>query len=98
MTYLFKRYDYSLFESRFRDYNRLDQFPKGLRDLFNYLESLAEDCGEPIEVDVVALCCEYAEIDIKDIPKQTGYADIHELRESTTVIVVDDDTIICGVY
>ena len=94
MAYLFEKYDYSLFESRFRDYKRLDNFPLGLRDLFNHLESIARDCDEPLEVDVIALCCDYNEINIKDIERETGYNDLDVLRDYTTVIEVDDDTII----
>lgn len=94
MTYVYEKYDYSLFESRFRDYDRLNQFPKGLRDLFDHLESLAEDLGEPIEVDVIALCFNFAEIDIKDIKRKTSCSDIDDLRDNTTVIEVDDETII----
>lgn len=34
---------------------------KGKRALFDYLEELEEEGGEPIELDIVALCCEYTE-------------------------------------
>lgn len=33
----------------------------GKRALFDYLESVEEDTGEEIELDTVALCCEYSE-------------------------------------
>lgn len=33
----------------------------GKRALFDYLEQLEEDMGEEIELDTVALCCEYSE-------------------------------------
>lgn len=36
---------------------------EGLRALFDYLEQLEEDTGEEIELDVIALCCEYSEIE-----------------------------------
>ena len=29
--------------------------------LFDYLEELEEDCGQEMELDVVALCCDWAE-------------------------------------
>lgn len=35
----------------------------GKRALFDYLEELEGDTGEEIELDVVALCCEYTEYD-----------------------------------
>ena len=98
MAYLYEKYDYSLFESRFRDYKRLDQFPKGLRNLFNYLEDLATDMDTPIEIDVISLCCDYTEINVKDIENETGCEDIEDLRSNTTVIEVDTDTIIYQVF
>jgi hypothetical protein len=33
----------------------------GLHALFDYLEEYEESCGEEIELDVIALCCEYSE-------------------------------------
>jgi hypothetical protein len=35
----------------------------GLRALFEYLEDLEENIGEEIELDVIALCCDYTEYD-----------------------------------
>ncbi len=55
------RYD---FERAFTDCNRQDQFTnEGLGLLFEYLESYEEETGQEIELDVVALCCDYAEED-----------------------------------
>lgn len=34
---------------------------EGKRALFDYLERLEEDTSNPIELDIVALCCEYSE-------------------------------------
>jgi len=50
------------FREAFRAYGRNDQFSyKGLECLFDYLEQYSEDTGEPFELDVVALCCDYYE-------------------------------------
>lgn len=92
--YIYEKYDYSLFESRFRDYKRLDNFPKGLRDLFNYLEGLAESTDNPINLDVIAVCCEFSEINIEDIERETGCEDLDDLKNNTTVIEVEEETII----
>jgi len=35
--------------------------------LFNYLEEYEESTGEEIELDVIALCCEYSEESAADI-------------------------------
>ena len=43
---------------------RKDSFSyDGLKALFEYLESYEEDTGEEMELDVIALCCEYSEYD-----------------------------------
>ena len=93
--YIYEKYDLSMFVARFKDYDRLDQFSySGLKALFEYLESLTEDTGEPIEVDVIALCCDFSEISIKDIECETGCEGLDELKDSTLVLEVDEDTII----
>ncbi len=46
----------------FQAYGRGSQFSyAGFDALFEYLEGLAEDIGEPIEFDVIALCCGWCE-------------------------------------
>ena len=52
-------------ESDFRDAFqaiRPDNFTyEGLGVLYEYLESMSEDIGEDIELDVIALCCDFTE-------------------------------------
>lgn len=41
---------------------RPDSFSRqGLCVLFEYLEQYEEDCGEEIELDVIAICCDFSE-------------------------------------
>lgn len=41
---------------------RPDNFSReGLEQLFDYFESYERDTGEEIELDVIAVCCEYSE-------------------------------------
>ncbi len=35
----------------------------GLKALYEHLEQLSEDIGENIELDIVAICCDYSEFD-----------------------------------
>jgi predicted ArsR family transcriptional regulator len=50
------------FREAFRQAGRAEQFSyEGLEVLFDMLESLEDDTGEEIELDVIALCCEYSE-------------------------------------
>ena len=58
------------FAEEFKRYGRGSQFTyEGLKALFDFLEQLEEDIGEEIELDVIALCCDYAEESWQDIAK-----------------------------
>ena len=50
--------------SRWFEQHRPNNFSRaGLQALFDDLEQFEEDCGEEIEFDPIALCCEYTEYD-----------------------------------
>ena len=54
--------DFSMFADAFRRMGREDQFSReALESLFNYLEDYEQDTGEDLELDVIALCCEFTE-------------------------------------
>jgi hypothetical protein len=82
------------FEQAFEDMGRSNQFPTGLRELFDYLESYEDVTGEEIELDVIALCCDFTEDKLDNVLKEYGYKDIDELSYNTIVIEIDDETII----
>ena len=43
---------------------RKDQFSyNGKKALFEYIESLEQDTGEEMELDVIGFCCEFSEYD-----------------------------------
>lgn len=55
------------FRDAFRNYDRLDTFSyEGSKGLFDYLEEM-ESGGEQIELDVVALCCDYCESSYSEV-------------------------------
>lgn len=61
MSIIIKVSEYD-FERAFIDMNRKEQFTyEGKKALYEYLEQLSDDMGEDIELDVIALCCEYSE-------------------------------------
>ena len=39
---------------------------KGWQAIGEYLENLSDEIGEPIEADVIAICCDYASADSTD--------------------------------
>lgn len=56
------------FANAFERKGRGDRFSRaGLRALFDYLEQMEEETGEQIELDVIALCCDYTEVDSDDL-------------------------------
>lgn len=61
---MYQNVNWHNFQYAFQNMNRANNFSyEGLRALFDYIEQLEEDMGEEIELDVIALCCEYSEIE-----------------------------------
>lgn len=58
------------FAHAFQRAARADNFSShGLRLLFDYLEELEASTGEEIELDVIAMCCDYSEDTVADIAR-----------------------------
>lgn len=69
----------------------------GLSALFNYLEELEKDSTQELELDVIALCCEFTEFEnLEEFQSEYGdeYEDIGEIEDKTIVIKIDDDSFI----
>jgi hypothetical protein len=63
----------STFIDAFKQSSRKDQFSyEALEDIFDYLKSYSEDSGENVEFDIVAICCDWAEMSWKDIAFSYG--------------------------
>ena len=71
---------------------------EGLEALFDYLEQYEEDTGEEIELDVIALCCDYTEYanlkDFKAAYNSEDYQSIEDIEVETIVIPIDDEAFI----
>jgi hypothetical protein len=64
------RYD---FERAFVDADRKENFSyEALGLLFDYFESYEEETGQEIELDVIAICCDYSEDTLQDIANNYG--------------------------
>ena len=58
------------FCNAFHGMGRDNQFSyEGKRALFDYLEAYAEDTGTSVELDIVALCCDYTEASYEEIAR-----------------------------
>ena len=84
------------FERAFKEV-RPDNFTyEGLNALYEYFEGYEEDTGEEIELDVIAICCEYTEYkNLKDL--QYNYYNIksfEDLEENTQLIIINETSFI----
>jgi len=82
----------------FEDMNRESNFTReGRQALYDYLTQLEDDLGEKIELDVIAICCEYSEYEnLEDFQKNYSkdYESIEDIEKETTVIMIDDESFI----
>ena len=77
---------------------RPDNFSyEGLTALYDYLEQYEEDTGQEMELDVIAICCEFTEYeDLKEFQgiyyddiKGDKYKTLEEIEEETIVIPIE---------
>ena len=93
--------NFSAFVDAFRVHGRYDQFGyDALKVLFEYLEELEADTGEELELDVIALCCEYSVDSPEDIADQYGI-DLTDCEDDddkldTVTEWLNDNTSVCG--
>ena len=88
------------FETAFNKAGRKDQFSyEGKNMLFDYLEAYEDDTGQKLELDVIALCCDYEESSVTDIAASYDI-DIEELEEEEALEKVmeylNDNTQVVG--
>lgn len=78
--------DFNDFRDAFRAYDRLDNFSrKGMQILFDYLEQYEQDTGEEMELDVIAICCDFSEATWQQIAD--GYdIDLEDCEDKTEAV------------
>lgn len=90
------------FTSAFHRMGRGEQFSyEGLSALYDYLEDYEDSTGEQIELDVIALCCEYNEYEsLAEFQEDYGedYQSIEEIEHATQVIMIDDTSFIIQAF
>lgn len=87
------------FRQAFHNMGKGEQFTyKGLAALFDYLEAYEDDTGEQIDLDVIALCCDYCEMTELEIRSAYGLEDSDSstafLQHHTQVVGTTDTTVI----
>jgi hypothetical protein len=86
--------NFSQFCDSFSDTYKNNFSYEGKRALFDYLEQLSEDTGEDIELDTIALCCDYLEYENlkeynKDYNTDNPFDSLEEVEENTQVIRIE---------
>ncbi len=74
---------------------------EGLKALFEWFEELENDTGEEMELDVIAICCEFTEYEnLKQYNDEYGNEceEIDEIADDTTLIKIDDERFIIQQY
>ena len=74
---------------------------EGLKALFEWFEELENDTGEEMELDVIAICCDFSEYEsLKEYNNDYGkeYEEIDEIADDTTLIKIDDERFIIQQY
>jgi hypothetical protein len=101
--------NFSQFVDAFNAYDRYDSFGyDGLRVIFDALEQYEEDTGEEIELDVIAICCDFNMLTIDEIiqyysididPDGDKEDQVMEyLQDNTWVLGETDDSIVFQVF
>jgi hypothetical protein len=84
------------FINEFEKSNRANQFTtQGLFRLYDYFEEYEAETGEDIELDIIAICCEYTESTLQQwakdygVDEYLGYTELISRLSSKTYIVSD---------
>jgi Zn finger protein HypA/HybF involved in hydrogenase expression len=89
------------FHNAFNQMDRDTQFSyEALNLIYEYLEQYEEDTGEPIELDVIAICCEYSEDDYESIASSYSIdlegIELEELQIEAVRKYLEDNTTLIG--
>ena len=87
------------FRQAFIDMGRQNQFSyDGINNLLEYFEEYEDSTGEQIELDVIAICCDFTEYeDLKEFHNEYSkeeYPNIDTLMDYTQVIENNDGSFI----
>jgi hypothetical protein len=76
---------------------RPDNFSyEGLNALFEWLEDYEDQTGEQLELNVIALCCDFTEYEtVEDLLEDySTFDDLDEIKDNTLVIEFNNSVII----
>jgi hypothetical protein len=79
---------------------RPDNFTnEGLSALYDWFIEYEDSVGEPMELDVIAICCEFSEEPLQDILDNYNLESLEELQDNTLVIAeLDNGNVVYQVF
>jgi len=88
------------FMEAFKDMGRMDNFsPEALRALFEFFEQIGDATGGPIELDVIAICCDFSEEPLEDVLENYSLESLDELNDNTIVVAeLDSGNVVYQVF
>lgn len=98
--------NFSMFCDAFSRSDRNDNFTyEAKRIIFDYLDIMSDICGNNIELDVIAICCEYEELHYIDVISQySNMIDVSAIDENDVQLLIEfvkeflqDNTTVCGI-
>jgi len=89
---------FSQFKNAFKEVRPNNFSHEGLEVLFDYLEQYEDDTDKGMELDVIAICCDFTECTTKEVLSNYNLESLEELEDNTAVLKIDDDTIIYQNY
>ena len=101
---LVKRVSEYEFIEAFKAMNRDNFSSEGYKALYEYLEELSDDIGQPIELDVIAITCDYVEYSsIDEFNHDYSYSigdidSIDDINYYTAVIPINEEAFIIQVF
>lgn len=101
MTYIYQELTTSQIASQLYADKTAGWSIEGAKALAEYLQEYAQDTGQPIELDTVALRCDYAEYaSLDDYNKDAGaeYKTLDDLRDDAGTVLEFEGGIIVGSF
>ena len=90
------------FKNAFKEVRPNNFSNEGLDALYEYFEEYEDSTGEEIELDVIAICCEYAEYDnLQEFQLDYGhedYPDVESIMDNTYVIEFGEGSFIISLF
>lgn len=88
---MYQSLDFCGFRMAFDNAGRAKQFSyEAQKMIFDFIEDYERDSGEPVELDVIAICCDFSEMTQTEITSNydvTSWHDVENYLEENTILL-----------